>query len=763
MDGRGGVSYTVAVRTLCEFTAKKGDLDLRFTPSPSALEGMAGHATVVSRRAKHYESEVNLAGEYKHLYVRGRADGYDPKLNRVEEVKTFRGDLQKLPDNHRHLHWAQVKIYGWLLCQTRGLATIDIALVYFDIGTQKETLLVEAWSANALKQFFEQQCECFIEWADQELQHRTSRDMALTQLGFPHANFRSGQRELAESVYKSAVSERCLMAQASTGIGKTIGTIFPLLKACPTQKIDKIFFLTAKTPGRQLALDAVDLIRKNTPQLPLRVLELVAREKSCEHPDKACHGQSCPLANGFYDRVGKARLTAVNAQNLDQTSVRKIALEHQVCPYYLSQELARWSDVVVGDYNYYFDTSAMLYSLTTEHEWRVSLLIDEAHNMVERARKMYSAELDQHNFRFARQSAPKSLKAILDRVNRQWNALHQDQTEDYQVYSTVSNKFLFSLQQAGTEITDFIAENPEGMNEDLQRFYFDTLHFSRLAESFGEHSLFDITRKPAYGGRVDSVLCLRNVIPAPFLQQRFAATHSATLFSATLSPWHFYTDMLGLPETTAWINVASPFEAKQLSVHISRTISTRYQHRDHSLSSITDLIAKQYSRQAGNYLAFFSSFDYLHKTCSMFAERYPDIPLWQQSRRMDEDERRAFLSRFVLNGRGIGFAVLGGAFAEGIDLPSSRLIGAFIATLGLPQVNKINEQMRQRMQDFFGKGYDYTYLYPGLQKVVQAAGRVIRTQQDQGVIHLMDDRFTQPHVLALLPDWWEINSESCGK
>ncbi len=751
------MSYTVAVRALCEFTAKKGDLDLRFTPSPSALEGMAGHATVASRRAKHYESEVSLSGEYKHLSVRGRADGYDSRLNRVEEVKTFRGDLQKMPDNHRHLHWAQVKIYGWLLCQSRGLSEINIALVYFDIGTQKETLLIETCSADTLKQYFEQQCECFIAWADQELQHRASRDAALTQLDFPHADFRRGQRQLAESVYKSAVSGRCLMAQASTGIGKTIGTIFPLLKASPVQKIDKIFFLAAKTSGRRPALDAIDLIRKSTSDLPLRVLELVARDKSCEHPDKACHGQSCPLAKGFYDRIGQARLAAVNTQILDQASLREIALEHQVCPYYLSQELVRWSDVVIGDYNYYFDTSALLYSLTTENQWRVSLLVDEAHNMVERVRKMYSAELDQNSFRFARQSAPKTLKATLDRVNRQWNALHQEQSDDYQVYPAISSKFLFSLQQAGTEITDFMAENPAGLNEDLQRFYFDALHFSRLAESFGEHSLFDIAKSPAQGGRTDSLLCLRNVIPAPFLQQRFIAAHSATLFSATLSPWHFYADTLGLPENTAWIDVESPFEAKQLSVHIARTISTRYQHRDHSLPSIADLIAQQYAQQAGNYLAFFSSFDYLNKICGLFVERHPDIPVWQQSRRMDEDERKTFLSRFALNGKGIGFAVLGGAFAEGIDLPGNRLIGAFIATLGLPQVNAINEQMRQRMQDVFGDGYDYTYLYPGMQKVVQAAGRVIRTQQDHGVIHLMDDRFAQPHILGLLPSWWAID------
>ncbi|GGI17138.1 ATP-dependent DNA helicase [Oxalicibacterium faecigallinarum] len=766
-DPDKGRIYTVAVRALCEFTAKQGDLDLRFTPSPSALEGMAGHTTVTSRRAKHYESEVSLSGDYKQLHVRGRADGYDPKRNRVEEIKTFRGDLEKMPDNHRHLHWAQVRIYGWLLCQSRSLAEIETALVYYDIGTQKETVLVETCTASMLQQYFEEHCEDFIAWAEQEVQHRTVRDAALTSLTFPHADFRQGQRQLAEAVYKSAVAGRCLMAQASTGIGKTIGTIFPLLKASATQKIDKLFFLTAKTSGRALALDAIHLIRQHQPASPLRVLELVARDKSCEHPDKACHGQSCPLAKGFYDRVGQARQAAVRVVMLNQASLRAIALAHQVCPYYLSQELARWSDVVIGDYNYYFDGSAMLYALTTENQWRISLLIDEAHNLLERARKMYSAELDQQQFRSLRQTAPKSLKGPLDRLHRQWQALHAEQTSDYQVHAGISSKFLLSLQQVGADIADFIAENPESMHADLQQFYFDALHFTRLAECFGDHSLFDITKTNAQGGRKNGRLCLRNVIPAPFLQKHFTSSHACTLFSATLSPWHFYADTLGMPDNTVWIEVEAPFETRQLSVHIAHTISTRYQDREHSLSAIVDLIARQYSTQAGNYLAFFSSFDYLNKVCTLFVERYPDIPVWQQSRRMAEDERKAFLDRFTPDGNGIGFAVLGGAFAEGIDLPGNRLIGAFIATLGLPQVNEINEQMRYRMQESFGDGYDYMYLYPGLQKVVQAAGRVIRTQQDQGVIHLMDDRFGREKVLDLLPRWWGMGKseakEYCQK
>jgi DNA excision repair protein ERCC-2 len=758
--------YVVAVRALCEFSARRGDLDLRFTPSPSALEGMAGQRMVALRRPAHYQTEVSLSGDYKDLRVRGRADGYDPELGQLEEVKAFRGKLDAMRENHRQLHWAQLKVYGHLLCRRDGMAGLKLALVYFDVATQDETLLVESYQADELQAFFEEQCERFLGWARQELAHRAARNQALQALAFPHAAFRPGQRELAEAVYKSASSGRCLMAQAPTGIGKTVGTLFPLLKACPGQQLDKVFFLAAKTPGRQLALDALALIRTAAPALPqgqglaralpLRVLELVARDKACEHPDKACHGDACPLANGFYDRLPAARQAAVDlaagsACALDKSALREVALAHQVCPYYLSQDLLHWSDVVVGDYNYYFDVNAMLYAQTQANAWRVSVLVDEAHNLVERARKMYSAELDPARLALARQAAPVAIKRVLDRLGRSWQELHQNQVAAYQVYDEVPQAFRGALQQTASAMLDHLAEHPAGMDARLQNFFFEVLHFSRMAELLGEHSLFDISSSDGV-----ALLCLRNVVPAPFLTPRFAAARTTVLFSATLSPSHFYSDMLGLPANTAWIDVVSPFRAEQLSVQVIRDVSTRYRHRENSLAPMVEVMARQYAAAPGNYLSFVSSFEHLLQLAELFKARYPAIPVWEQSRGMEEGAKKGFLERFGPETRGIGFAVLGGAFAEGIDLPGKRLIGAFIATLGLPQINPVNEEIRQRMEASFGRGYDYTYLYPGLQKVVQAAGRVIRTESDQGVVYLIDDRYALAQVRELFPVWWEV-------
>jgi Rad3-related DNA helicase len=749
-------TYQVAVRALCEFTAKTGDLDLRFTPSPSAQEGIAGHGVVASRRGEGYRTEVPLCGEYRGLLVRGRADGYDPASNQLEEVKTFRGDPSLNPDNHRRLHWAQAKMYGWLLCQSSGLSEVRLALVYFDILSQRETRLSELFQAEDLRCFFEEQCEIFLAWAERERAHRSARDRALGELGFPYPSFRTGQRPLAEAVYRAVSAGRCLMAEAPTGIGKTIGTLFPMCKAMPVHQLDKIFFLAAKTPGRQLALEAAQQIRESAPGLNLRVLELVARDKVCEHLDLACHGESCPLARGFYDRLPAARQAALDAFRLDREGLRTVALEHAVCPYYLGQELARWADLVVGDYNYYFDINALLHALTAANQWRVGVLVDEAHNLVERARKMYTAELDQSVFRTVRRSAPAVLKKSLDRVQRCWNASYKQQDDEYRVYEEVPAKLLVALQKAIAAITDYLTENPFGLDSDLRQFYFDAMHFCRMAELLDVHFLFDIRVLSGNRHRRHAILCLRNLVPAPFLILRYEAARSTVLFSATLGPGHFYRDLLGLPPDTARIEVEPPFTSDQLSVRIVDRVSTRFRDRGASLSPIAELMAGQFDTRPGNYLAFFSSFEYLDQVAELFETRHPHIPAWRQARRMDESARQGFLAQFTSVSRGIGFAVLGGAFGEGIDLPGERLIGAFIATLGLPPLNPVNEQIKRRMGAIFGVGYDYTYFFPGLQKVVQAAGRVIRTQEDRGVVFLIDDRFGRPDALRLLPRWWDV-------
>lgn len=745
--------HTVAVRVLCAFAAKTGDLDLRFTPSPSAQDGIAGHATVTARRGAGYQRELALSARCGDLRVQGRADGFDPATPRLEEIKTHRGDAALIPDNHRALHWAQARVYGWMLCEQLGLERIELALVYFNIDTGRETVLPVWHSAAELKAFFESLCARYAGWARAEQAQRGARDAALQALAFPFDGFRPGQREMAAAVYRAHGAGRHLLAQAPTGIGKTMATLFAALRAAPAQGTDKLLYLTAKTPGRQLALHALQRLQAK----PLRVLELVARDKACEHPDKACHGDACPLARGFYDRLPQAREAAAEAGWLDKAALRGIALQHGVCPYYLGQDLLRWSDVIVGDFNHFFDLSAGAWSLTVNEGLRVGLLVDEAHNLVERARLMYSAELHPARFQVLRKTAPAALRKPMDRLHRQWATLARAQTQDHTVLPGLPGAFVDALQRHGAELSDHLAHAPQAQDARLQAWLFEVLHFLRVAEVFAEHSLAGLTRPTHAMGRTrHPVLNIRNLDPGPLLRPRWQAAHSATLFSATLSPMDYVSDLLGLPEDTARLDVPSPFDAAQLRVRVAPHISTRYGDRADSLDRLVDVVATQYAARPGNYLAFFSSFDYLQQALQRLQALHPALPVWAQARGMSEAEREAFVARFTEDGQGIGFAVLGGAFGEGIDLPGPRLIGAFIATLGLPQVNPVNERLRARLQARFGQGYDYAYLFPGLQKVVQAAGRVIRGPMDRGTVWLLDDRYGRAEVRRLLPAWWGL-------
>jgi DNA excision repair protein ERCC-2 len=774
-DATPSWTYTVSVRSLCEFTAKRGDLDRRFTPSATSLEGQAGQLAVIARRSPGYETELPLEGRFGALRVRGRADGYEADVNRLEEIKTTRGPVDLIPENRRALHWAQLQTYGALIAADKGLAELELALVYVDADTQHETVLRETVAAADLQAAFEARCRQFEAWAAQEAAHRSARDAALSALPFPLGELRPGQRLLAEAVYRASANGRCLLAQAPTGIGKTLGTLYPLLRAMPAQQLDKIGYMTCKGTARLTALDALQTVRDASPGLPLRVLTLVAKEQACEHPDKACHGAACPLASGFYDRLAAARAEAVQTAWLDPATQRRIALQHDVCPYYLGQELLRWADIVVGDVHHAFDPYGQLYGLAQAQGWKLALLVDEAHNLIDRCRDMYSTGLSLARVREAVAEAPKALQPPLQRLARELASLARRQTEDYAALPSVPEALDEALQRVGMTLGEHVQNHPLDVGPMLQ-FYFEVLGLLRLLDRFDSHSLCDLQRsaapaRPASAldapvnlslleadddGRGDVLLSIRNIVPGAFLKERFEGLSSVTLFSATLGPPDYLRHLLGLPDDTAWIDVPAPFPPEHLTVQIAQQLSTRYDHRQASLNALVDLLATQFAEHPGNYLAFFSSFDYLEQAAQRLAVRHPQVPQWSQARAMGDGARRAFLDRFVEGGRGIGFAVLGGAFAEGVDLPGTRLIGAFIATLGLPPVSPLQDRVRERLDTMFGADHGYADLVPGMQKVVQAAGRVLRSVDDRGWVWLLDRRYRRPEVRALLPAWWQL-------
>jgi DNA excision repair protein ERCC-2 len=755
----GHKNKSIAVKTLVEFAATTGSLDYRFTPSPTGQEGIEGHQQVRRKRATHYQAELGLNIIYKERQYKGRADGYDPAKHCIEEIKTFYGDINTIADNHRALHWAQAKCYGWMMCKEKGCEQINIALVYFNLTDEKEYRFEESFHINELIEFCESLADKYDHWSRSIDNRLTELHHWIEKLPFPLGDLYPSQRIMAETVYKAAAMKRVVLAEAPTGTGKTLASLFPAIKAMTRTEVDKIFYLTSKTTGKQLALDAIRLIASDTPS-PLRTLELTALEKACLEPDKECQGDSCPYAFNFYDKLQQARLDASNQSILDKAALNKIALQHEICPFYLSMEMARWADLIIADVNYYFDGTPLLLALTQEFNWKPYLLIDESHNLVDRARQMYSAELSRDTLLLAKKQSPEKLKKILARINKYWLELINDIPEDEHDYSPlemIPEKLLLSLQEFTNAFIALLQVQPEYSIKDssVKDFFFTAVGFLKVAELVDQDFCIDMQSV----GSKSEIITLRNLIPAKLLSARVQQSYCAAFFSATLSPVHFYQQLLGLPDDHISIQVPSPFSSDQLSIHIAKHISTRYKDRQNAIPKICELITSQLQTQPGNALVFFSSYEFLLQAEAVLKTYLPnDIQLLTQSRQMNEQDRKNFIDQFREQNNLLGLVVLGGAFSEGIDLPGDKLKGAFIATLGLPQVNPVNERMCKLLQKQFNQGYHFTYTYPGIQKVIQAAGRVIRTTSDKGYLWLLDDRYADDAIKSLLPKWWMTNS-----
>jgi DNA excision repair protein ERCC-2 len=754
----GNKPKAVAIKTLVEFSAKTGSLDRRFTPSPTGLEGIEGHKKVSAKRHKEYLTEVSLSITYNDITFRGRADGFNPKTQCIEEIKTFYGDVDRIPDNHRELHWAQAKCYGWLYCAQHGLEEINLALIYFELRNEQEYSFEEIWSAKDLQDYFEHLAETYCAWNHQLSFRQEALYAWLKQLQFPYGTMHASQRIMAEAVYKSAATGRVLMAEAPTGTGKTLAALFPTLKAMPRTPVDKIFYLTAKTTGKQLALENIALIASDkNQQVPLRTLELTAQEKSCLEPLKKCRGDSCDYALDFYKKLKLARQAAFKISILDKQALNQLAQEFTICPFYLSMEMSRWVDIVVADVNYYFDGTPLLLALTQEFDWKPSLLVDESHNLIDRGRSMYTATLNRADLLSAKKSAPTIIKKLLEKTNKAWLYLLKTipkETANYIRLDLLPEKLGIALEEFTNGYIEFLQQNPDHPVQEsiTQEVFFNALNYQRILELYDEDFCIDMQNV----GTKEKVLTLRNLIPARQLGARLGFAHSACFFSATLHPVNYYQTLLGLPENSVHIKAPSPFTKEQLTIHIATQLSTRYKDRAAAINPLCKIIVQQLQDIPGNALVFFPSYEFLQQAEKQLHIHLAttDIELLVQSRRMSEQDRDLFITRFNQQDNLLGLAVLGGAFSEGIDLAGNALKGAFIATLGLPQVNPINEHVRDVMQEKFGEGYDFTYTYPGIQKVIQAAGRVIRKTSDDGYVWLLDQRFEQQHIKRLLPEWW---------
>ena len=769
---------TLSVQNLLEFSQQSGDIRTGFYSPARAVEGTKGHNTVRKLLMESlpddcvYESEVpisyRLEGESTILEIAGRMDGVlkDASGITIHEIKTTFLSLDTIEHDHNLVHWAQAKCYGFMFAYLYGLDYIAIRLTYFQPDTKQEKSFTDIYSFDTLEDFFMPLVRECLSWQDMIHGWLAVRDASITGLEFPYGTYRAGQEELTESVYEAIRRGDMLFAQAPTGTGKTIATLYPSVKAMGDGHISKLFYLTAKTTTRQLAEKAVDDMRDKG--LRIKSITITAKEKICFCDAQDCNPESCEFAVNYYGKLRKALLDALNEDRLDRPTIEKYARDHNICPFELSLDLSLWCDAIICDYNYLFDPRVYLKRFFT-HSGDWCFLIDEAHNLVDRARDMFSAELSKRAFFELKQAAKAEFPELYDFINniykyfidtaRSINTNSDDKVRDfYTVRRDPPNDLGKLLERFTGYLENRLSRNTAlSFYEKLTETYFDCLHFMKILELYDDKfvTCYDNSSR-------DFKLKLFCVDPSKQLHRSMNKGRASVLFSATLSPTEYFTSMLGGDMDSRVLALASPFPSENLCVYVDDTVSTKFKTRQFSYDRIAKAIYDTANAKRGNYMAFFPSFEYLNQVYYRFMGIAAGIRTLYQTPGMSEASRQEFLDGFGHIGETslVGFAVMGGVFGEGIDLVGDKLSGAVIVGVGLPQICNERNIIRQFFDELNYSGFEYAYIYPGLNRVLQAAGRVIRTEEDTGVVILLDERFSNQIYRDLLPSEWPFISRA---
>ena len=747
----------ISVLELVTFVLRSGDIDTRFASQARAKDGIRAHQAIQKEYGPHDRAEVSFRDETVHedlLFIaQGRADGILQKDGRVivDEIKSTGRAIDELPATVSEAHWGQAKCYAHFYAKANGLAEIDVQLTYYQIETAEIRRFSNTFSAQALERFYRDALSAYMQFVRWRLQHEAARKESLQALAFPFATYRAGQKELAYAVYESVRRGHHLFAEAPTGIGKTVSTVFPMLKAMGEELLDKIFYLTARSTAKRIALKTMDTLQKRGARAI--AVDITAKEKICLNDKVACNPTDCPYAKGHYDRINACLLDALQeALWLDADEIRDHADAHCVCPFELQLDLSVFCDVIIGDYNYAFNPQSYLRRFFELNIRPYGFLVDEAHNLVDRGRDMFSASLFAGAFDDAVGMLPeKKWNFIVKRlfsVMRLLDRLFEQAGEGKCFTASAPEELNMPIRRAMKELEVFLVQaHTHAHYDDILSFYFQLNAFSRMLDYYNEGY---VTILNGASGEI-RLYCVDTSL---VLREALLRAKTAVLFSATLTPVHFYKRMLGGGEKSFVLTLPTPFDPDRFSIHIADSVSTRYRHRERSLPVVAELIHTFVSAKAGNYLVFFPSYAYLRRVEETYRKQYPAEELLVQQGGETENERRRFLDQFTRNGETTGFAVLGGVFSEGIDLIGERLIGACVVSVGLPGLSYERDLIRDYFEEKEKTGYAYAYLYPGLNKVLQAAGRVIRTEQDKGSLLLIDDRFSEEPYPSLFPPHW---------
>ncbi len=755
----------LSVRKLVEFILRGGDLDSRFRGSNRAVEGTKAHQKVQSSMGENYNAEVHLKHSFEYndfmFIVEGRADGIivDDKEVIIDEIKSTTRPLSSIDENYNLLHWAQAKCYGYIYAKHNNLDEITIQITYYQLDSEQIKRIHKVFSFTHLKEFFFELIDQYNIWADFTRNWSLERNKSIKNLDFPFSDYREGQRTLAVAVYRTIKEGKRLFAQAPTGIGKTISTLFPSIKAVGEGHSSKIFYLTAKTITRQVVEQAMKKMEQKS--LKFKSITLTAKDKICFKDKCNCNPETCEYAKGHFNRVNDALIDILKNENIIvREVVEQYSEKHKICPFEFSLDIAIWSDCVICDYNYVFDPGVYLKRFFSDNSGDYVFLIDEAHNLVDRSREMFSAQI----FKRAILEIKKVMKDKDKKIFKALGKLNSFMIEQkkkcnehgYYIQKQQIDEIYGLLRKFIYQSDDWLEENEktQGYDEFLQ-LYFDALTFLKILEFYDERYVSYVENSDK-----DVKFKIYCVDPSYLLRQSIKRGKSAVFFSATLTPLDYFKNILGGDSDDYSMALSSPFNVNNRELLISNNISTRYNDRDKTYTLIGEYINTVISQKTGNYLVFFPSYKYMNNVYEYFISSYPEVDTIIQSFGMSETEREDFLSSFSIDNQNtlLGFAVLGGIFSEGVDLTGEKLSGAVIVGVGLPKICL----ERNIIRDFFDQkqslGFEYSYMYPGMNKVLQAAGRVIRTEQDKGVILLIDDRFKYRGYKELFPEHWHKNT-----
>ncbi len=750
----------ISVRNLVEFIYRSGDIDNRsggISETDAMQAGSRIHKKIQKQMGSDYRSEVPLkteiAWENYSIIVEGRADGIFTleKIPAIDEIKGMYTDVMALKEPV-FVHKAQAMCYGCFYAAQNKTDNIIIQLTYVNLETEEIKRFQEKYTKEELKQWFADTLEKFRVWTDFLYEAGKIRNKSIQNIEFPF-EYREGQRDLAVSVYKTINRSKVLFIQAPTGVGKTISTVFPSVKAVGEGLGDKIFYLTAKTITRTAAEAAFDELRKQ--KLKFRTIVLTAKEKICNQGMK-CNPVECPYARGHFDRVNDAVYDIISSEyRINREIVLEYAQKHQVCPFEFGLDISYWCDGIICDYNYVFDPNAYLRRYFGEgNKGDYLFLIDEAHNLVERGREMYSAAVfksDIMEFKKIIKGFDRKLYNAAERVNKALLEIKRLVTEEYLRLESAGSLTL-ALSAVYDEIVRFNEEHKEfEYKEEVLAFFFKVRDFVNISELVDENYVVYARLMPD-GDLMVKQFCVN---PSNNLNNCLQKGNAAVFFSATLLPIGYYRKLLRGEEEDYAIYAKSPFDSKKRCVLIAKDVTTRYSGRnERQYRRVYEYILKTVLSRTGNYMVFFPSYSYLKSVLSFYQEE--DFNIIVQENDMGEEEKEAFLKAFEQTKREksfVGFCVMGGVFSEGIDLKEESLIGAVIVGTGLPQVGVERMILMDKFREE-GKGFEYAYIYPGLNKVLQSAGRVIRTEKDKGVILLLDERFLMGGYDGLMPVEW---------